>query len=78
MFTLLGFLFFWGILFFIVTSLVWIFKREKEDEENEQDSIMGTYLKLFKILKLPAVQQLVVILLTVKVGVVFIVNIADC
>ncbi|XP_002159972.2 acetyl-coenzyme A transporter 1 isoform X2 [Hydra vulgaris] len=66
--TIGGFLFVWGILFFIITSLVWIFKSEKEENDKEQDSIMGTYLKLFKIVKLPAVQQIVIVLLTVKVG----------
>ena len=51
--------------------MVWVFIIEKDEKTNQQDSITGTYLKLFQIIKLPAVKQFVVILLTVKVKVIF-------
>ncbi|XP_065656559.1 acetyl-coenzyme A transporter 1 isoform X2 [Hydra vulgaris] len=66
--TLGGFFFFWGVSFIIMTTMVWIFISEKKTEVNKNESITGTYLKLFKILKLPPVKQLVIILLTFKIG----------
>nr|CAG4646977.1 EOG090X04K8 [Megafenestra aurita]SVE92332.1 EOG090X04K8 [Megafenestra aurita] len=74
--TLSGFLYFWGIIFFITTTLVWLLKKEEKPEENlnnkddaEQDlSIMESYKLLLKIFKLPAIQWTVVILLTCKIG----------
>nr|SVE86066.1 EOG090X04K8 [Daphnia similis]SVE86694.1 EOG090X04K8 [Daphnia similis]SVE87321.1 EOG090X04K8 [Daphnia similis] len=77
--TLSGFLYFWGIIFFITTTLVWFFKREKTQaqENNERDghdgdeqdlSIMETYKLLLKIFKLPVIRWTVVVLLTCKIG----------
>jgi len=66
--TLSGFMFFWGIVFIVTTTLVWLLKHEKEDNDVEDHGIIGTYLLLIKIVKKPAVQELIVILLTVKIG----------
>nr|SVE74125.1 EOG090X04K8 [Daphnia barbata] len=76
--TLSGFLYFWGIIFFVTTTLVWFLKSEKtlaqENEINGEDgaeqdlSIMETYKLLLKIFKLPAIQWTVVVLLTCKIG----------
>lgn len=71
----IGFLYFWGIVFFITTTLVWFLKREKapdnEDitgEDTEHNlSIVESYKLLLKIFKLPAIQWTVVVLLTCKV-----------
>lgn len=65
--TLPKFLWFWGIAFLVTTTLVFIFKKEKgaEDEEKELN-VLETYAVLLKIIRLPAVIQLVTILLTVK------------
>ena len=72
----LGFLYFWGIVFFITTTLVWFLKREKAQEYEdytgknvaEQNlSIVESYKQLLKIFKLPAIQWTVVVLLTCKV-----------
>lgn len=68
MITLPGFLFFWGVVFLLTTTLVWIFKHEKIDTDVEDHGVVGTYLMLLKIVKLPAVQELIVVLLTVKIG----------
>ncbi len=61
-----GFLQFWGIVFTITTTLVAIFKREPDDNE-ETEGIIDTYKLLVKIVRLPAVISLISILLTAKV-----------
>lgn len=66
--TLSGFLFFWGIIFLITTTLVWIFKKENDCDDLEDHGILGTYHLLIEILRLPSIKQLVVMLLTVRVG----------
>ncbi len=68
--TLAGFLWFWGIVFLVTTSLVLLFKKEKlsNSEDDEELGIIQTYLVLLKIIKLPAVMQFVIVLLTAKVG----------
>ncbi len=63
---ILGFLQFWGIVFTITTTLVTIFKRESDDEEDTV-GIISTYKLLLKIVRLPAVLSLISILLTAKV-----------
>jgi PAT family acetyl-CoA transporter-like MFS transporter 1 len=63
-----GFLYFWGVLFIISTTLVWIFKHEERDEEIDGlSNVWGTYRQLYSIIKLPAVLSYVGILLTAKV-----------
>lgn len=72
----LGFLYFWGIVFFISTTLVWILKKEQQPKLPEEDkhevehnlTIIDTYKLLIKIFKLPAIKWTVVILLTCKVS----------
>ena len=44
-----------------------IFKKEEEDTEIEDHGVVGMYLMLVKILKLPAIKELVIMLLTVRV-----------
>nr|CAG4649258.1 EOG090X04K8 [Scapholeberis mucronata]SVE93560.1 EOG090X04K8 [Scapholeberis mucronata] len=74
--TLSGFLYFWGIIFLITTTLVWFFKREnnsgvrleKSEEPDEDLSIIDSYKLLLKIFKLPAIQLTVAVLLTCKIG----------
>ena len=45
-----------------------MFKHEVDDSEVEDHGVVGMYLMLFKILKLPAIQELALTLLTVKVS----------
>jgi len=66
--TVAGFLFYNSIVFLITTTLLWLFKHEKDVKESHYHSIASTYLMLLKIAKLPAVQELVFILLTVRIG----------
>ncbi|KAK2717047.1 hypothetical protein QYM36_007257 [Artemia franciscana] len=75
-----SFLFFWGVAFMIATTLVWLFKTEKESNEhlieNEKDheeveeerGVKETYKLLWHIIKLPRVKILAVFLLTCKIG----------
>ena len=44
-----------------------IIKKEEEDTEIEDHGVVGMYLMLVKILKLPAIKELVIMLLTVRV-----------
>ena len=76
--TLSSFLLFWGIVFFIATTLVMIFKHDIERNilEGIENSaagdinlgIMETYKLLFKILKLRSVQVFILILFTMGIG----------
>ncbi len=70
---LTGFLYFWGIIFLITTTIVFLFKREQRLEQVESDandpnlSIMETYKLLLNIFRLPAIRITVFVLLTCKV-----------
>ena len=64
---IIGFLSFWGIIFLVTTTLVWLLKHEQLGNDAEDHGIIGTYLMLVKIVRRPAVQELIVVLLTVKV-----------
>lgn len=73
--TLGSFLYFWGIVFMISTTLVLVFKSENADEDEDEvgekgplENTVQTYKQLLSVLKLPAVQSLAVIYLTCKVG----------
>ena len=64
------YLFFWGLVFIVTTSLLWIFKHEKDvidDDEILRNGVAKTYLTAWKIIRLPNVRQYIVVLLTVKV-----------
>nr|CAG4646189.1 EOG090X04K8 [Macrothrix elegans] len=78
MLTLSGFLYFWGIVFLITTTLVWLLKKEQNprtikgvedpiDEEADM-SVVESYQLLLKIFRLPAIKWTVVVLLTCKIG----------
>eukprot|EP00112_Aurelia_sp_Birch-Aquarium-sp1_P007554 Seg1823.8 transcript_id=Seg1823.8/GoldUCD/mRNA.D3Y31 product="Acetyl-coenzyme A transporter 1" protein_id=Seg1823.8/GoldUCD/D3Y31 len=67
--TLAQFLWFWGLVFLVTTTLVLIFKKEKQVEHEDDDlDVFETYFVLSKIIKLPAVIQFVIVLLTVRIG----------
>ncbi len=62
------FMFFFGLIFVVVTSGVWLFKREKKEEHKEADrNIISGYTSLLCVLKLPAVQTYALAILTSKV-----------
>ena len=65
------FLLCWGLLFILTTTLVWIFKHEKDLRNNDavvKRSVTAAYTTAWKIVCLPNVQQLMLILLTIKVA----------
>lgn len=66
-------MYFWGIVYLITTTLVWILKSEKASEELTDNTgsncgIKDTFRVLMNIIKLPAMRLLIVVLLTIKVG----------
>ena len=63
---LAGFLYFWGILFLIVTTLVGLLKHERQ-ENLKQSGVLATYKQLYEIIKLPAIRMYVIAILTSKV-----------
>lgn len=68
--TLSGFLYFWGWVFLITTSIVALLKKEVESNEKSHDlerDVKTAYTSLKRILELKSIQTLVVILLTCKV-----------
>lgn len=73
--TLSDFLFFWGIVFMVSTTLVAILKKEngkphhaKKKPKEETQGVMETYKLLFSIIKMPTVFTFCALLLTAKVG----------
>lgn len=72
--TLADFLFFWGLVFLISTTLVAILKKENNQEHSkkkireETQGVMETYKLLFSIVKLPTVFTFCCLLLTAKIG----------
>ncbi|XP_050442543.1 acetyl-coenzyme A transporter 1 [Adelges cooleyi] len=67
--TLQSFLYFWGVIFMIATTLVAVFKHEKDHSlEHDRLNIVQTYKLLGNIMKLPSVKTLSLILLTAKIG----------
>ncbi|ESO82542.1 hypothetical protein LOTGIDRAFT_197858 [Lottia gigantea] len=67
--TLAGFLYFWSVVFFVTTTLVMIFKRERADPDVDPEmGIFETYKILISVIRLPAVVSYCIILLTSKVA----------
>uniref|UniRef100_A0A8C2U6V9 Acetyl-coenzyme A transporter 1 n=1 Tax=Coturnix japonica TaxID=93934 RepID=A0A8C2U6V9_COTJA len=69
--TLSDFLFFWGAVFLITTTLVALFKKENKEltpTKEETKGITDTYKLLFSIIKMPAVLTFCLLILTAKVG----------
>ncbi|XP_009956920.1 PREDICTED: LOW QUALITY PROTEIN: acetyl-coenzyme A transporter 1-like, partial [Leptosomus discolor] len=69
--TLSDFLFFWGAVFLITTTLVALLKKENKEltpTKEETKGITDTYRLLFSIIKMPAVLTFCVLILTAKVG----------
>ncbi|XP_034404695.1 acetyl-coenzyme A transporter 1 [Cyclopterus lumpus] len=72
--TLSEFLFFWGIVFLVSTTLVAIMKSENEQGkgkprvQEETQGVMETYKLLFSIIKMPTVFTFCSLLLTAKIG----------
>lgn len=61
----------WGIIFILLTTLIGIFKKEKDniyiEDNHEKIKVVQNYLLLWDILKLPSVRILAILLVTSKV-----------
>jgi len=70
MITLAGFLKFWGVVFLITTTLVALFKHEREERKEDEHilDIKKSYVTLLQIIQMRPVQMLALILLTAKVA----------
>ncbi|XP_067898321.1 acetyl-coenzyme A transporter 1 [Heterodontus francisci] len=69
--TLSGFLFFWGIIFMVTTTFVMVIKKENLGQtslHDPQQGIKETYKSLICIVKMPAVLNFCIMLLTAKIG----------
>ncbi|CAB0010652.1 unnamed protein product [Nesidiocoris tenuis] len=69
--TITGFLYFWGLLYLLLTTLVALFKRETTGTQTERPSTKAafkSYATLLRIFKLSNIRLFVVLLLTVKIG----------
>ncbi|XP_003218269.1 acetyl-coenzyme A transporter 1 [Anolis carolinensis] len=69
--TLSDFLFYWGAVFLITTTLVALLKKEDKrisHSREETKGIMDTYKLLFSIVRMPAVLMFCAMILTAKVG----------
>nr|CAG4643885.1 EOG090X04K8 [Lepidurus arcticus] len=70
--TLADFLYYWGIIFMITTSIVWFAKCEKAathiDSDEPELGIVETYKLLWDIIKLPSMKTMIIFLLTCKIG----------
>lgn len=61
----------WGVLFIVITILIAIFKKEKDnrlEDDHVKLNIVQNYVLLWDILKLPSIRVLAVIMLTAKVN----------
>lgn len=67
--TLPGFMFFWGVVFLVVTTMVTVWKKETPApgaEDVEPEDIKTTYLDMLKICQLPSIRRTLVLLFTWK------------
>lgn len=67
---LADFLYYCGWVFLVTTTLVGVLKSESKQRVDEEPSldIISTYRQLLRIIRLPAVRELALILLTTKVS----------
>lgn len=65
--TLPGFLYFWGIVFLLLTTLIMVLKKEYSPAEPSL-GVVQTYHLLMNITRLPSIRTTALILLTSKVG----------
>lgn len=71
--TLPGFLFFWGCVFLVSTTVIGLLKSDIEPHDGEHEvvperDLKTAYNSLLNIMKLPSIQTLAIILLTCKVS----------
>jgi hypothetical protein len=72
----LEFMYFFGIVFVVSTTLVLLFKREinQDNPDEEEFTVKETYLQMWKIVWLAPIKKLALILLTIKVSAIIIIG----
>ncbi|XP_050430838.1 acetyl-coenzyme A transporter 1-like isoform X2 [Adelges cooleyi] len=69
---LLGFLYFWGVTFILITSLVGLMKKENEDQSadytEDKLNVFKTYSVLWYIIKIRGIRILIFALITYKIA----------
>ncbi|XP_025194139.1 acetyl-coenzyme A transporter 1-like [Melanaphis sacchari] len=69
--TLKSFMYFWSIIFLLITTLIGLFKKEKDNSfelDYKKISIFQNYKLLWNILKKPKIKLLLIALLTARFG----------
>ena len=66
LFTLGGYMAFWGWVYLIVTAGLAVLKRE--DKTSEREGIMDVYRSMWAVLKLPNIQTIIIVHLIAKLG----------
>lgn len=64
--TLSSFMVIWSCIYFVTTTLILIFKHEGDarNHKDDENSIVKSYVRLYKISKLPAVRMCILFQLT--------------
>lgn len=63
-----SFFLFWGLVFIVVTTLVWLLKKERREPSAEaKQDLFSAYNQLLKIVKLKSVQKYALFIVTAKV-----------
>jgi PAT family acetyl-CoA transporter-like MFS transporter 1 len=69
LFDLSSFMAFWGVVFIVLTLLVWVFKVEVPlNSDDEPDGIVDTYRQMYSISKLKNVRIFILVLMTSRVA----------
>lgn len=69
----LAFIYLWSIIFLLITTLIGIFKKEKDDKlelDHVKISVFQNYKLLWDILKKPKIKLLAIALLTARVNII--------
>jgi hypothetical protein len=69
MVSLSGYMYFWGVMFFLVTISLILFKTEVQKASDDvPPSIQSVYRQIISVLRLPNMQSLILMLLTARIG----------
>lgn len=63
----LEFLFFWGVVFFITTTIIGLLKHEEDNHGDHEMGVVSAYKQFSQILRLPIIKKFLVIVITSKV-----------
>jgi hypothetical protein len=58
---------FFGVIYLIATSIIWIFKHENHNHDNDEINLYDSYKIVWKIAFLKPIRKLAFILFTIRV-----------